>query len=107
MKTGSTDKLKVIELREIHLQNVFTAEYTRVFTYRVYFFPDDDDDIYDYEEAASYVTEAIYGNLEECSGVAPERENSIFASTIQSLVKSHGNNMRTLWSEMKEVKYPA
>ncbi len=67
-----------------------------------FIFSDDDNDIYDYEEAASYVTEAIYGNLEECSGDAPERENSLFASTIQSLVKS-GNNMRTLWSEMKEV----
>ena len=63
-----------------------------------------DEDDYDYEEAASYVTEAIYGNLEEVVGPTErsEDESSVFAATVQTLVKS-GSAMRTLWCEMPKV----
>ena len=63
-----------------------------------------DEDDYDYEEAASYVTKAIYGNLEEVRGPTENREDesSVFAATVQSLVKS-GSSMRTLWCEMPKV----
>lgn len=75
-----------------------------------YFPTDDDDDLYDYAEAVTFMSDTIYGNVEaaaaaggDTSGGSGSDDSGVFSATIQSLVRS-GSGMRTLWCEMPKVR---